>query len=203
MYDEPKFLRFCKWCKEKINNCEEKYGESRCKKVASVLVLIVGIIFSLFIALGKIKTNEKTDAWLISHVIGEEKEVSVVRMGKINEGITVKSLISDLITSGLISDSEKEVVSMFGELANACESMSEHTELLLIPKEAGGIEFDSIGVYGWKKSWNNLLGKEFIELHMAMFMLDSYINVVIEWTNKSNFLFGFEVSIENGRCKVL
>lgn len=193
-YNESSWEKISKRYSEVKNELIEEYGHKKCIKGVMIAVVSVAVLLSLFVVLRAFKFNEKTSPWLISTTIGEEKEIPVVRTGKMGEGISMNAMALDLVSAASPFASEVDAISLFDDLTDACGNIGEHLETLIIPSEAGGIEFEMISVYGWKKSWTNFLGKEFDELHMVMTMYSGYVYVVIEWTN----MFSFEIGIEIG-----
>lgn len=197
MYEEDEwYIRFLKWIGEQRQNRLEQYGRKTCIITILLLVASVSISVILLVYLWNKETDISVKPMIsMQEVLQEDKEISVIRTTKMNQGMSIFSLSYDAISS---INSETQAIALFNELADASDSISQKDEVITLPKGAGETVFEKISVYTWKKSGKYILGdNEFSELHVVLFMEDQYIEAYVYSSDRMKV----DVGVSMGKCK--
>lgn len=123
MYEEEKwYKKLLKWIEKQLENLLEHYGLKKC----IIGTMIIGTTVMLLLILFNLLWNMETDISVkpiisMQEVLKEDKEVLITRTTEMSEGISISSLSVDVISS---ISSEAEAITLFNDLAEACDSIS-------------------------------------------------------------------------------
>lgn len=179
MWEEEKWYKKCfKWIEIQIDNLVDEYGLKKCLIMCGVIGIALSAIIFLLIFCWNLETDVTiTPVISTQEVLQEDKEVMVTRTAKMNEGISIDSFLIEAISS---MNSDIEAIALFNDLAKACDNVGQKEEVINLPKGAGEIIFEDIGVYGWTRKGKHFLSdKEFLEIHVVLFMSGEYVEAYI------------------------
>ena len=197
MYEEEKWYKMLlKWIEKQLENLLEHYGFKKCIIGTMIIGTTVMHLLILFNLLWNMETDISVNPIIsMQEVLQEDKEVLVTRTNEMSEGISISSLSVDVISS---ISSEAEAITLFNDLAEACHSVSQKDKVIVLPKGAGEILFEKIGVYTWTRSGKHFLSdKEFSEIHVVLFMEEQYIEAYIYCSERIKL----DVGVLMGTCQ--
>lgn len=174
-----------------INRAVREHGVKKCVVVAIGFLLAVLVVGNVLIWLFGIEKDVQIEPMFSEQsIVYEDEEIQVTRTTKAGERISIAGVIGDTITS---ISSEAEAIAAFNQLVESCDNMSQKKDKIVLPAGAGGIEFNEIRIYGWKRMGKRLLTEgEFAEVHMVMFLNGQYVYVTLD---ASEIAFGANIEM--------